>query len=108
MATSRDSSNLSFAALVGATAAVIFLTALIIAAEESAGLKSWLKEVFSHHWVGKSILGTIMFFLSGAFAAGGLPRSETTVARAGLVLFWTTVLGLVVLTAFFFFEAFIK
>lgn len=45
-----------------ATAVVIvFITAITIAAELAPQLKDWLKDSFSHHWIGKGIIAAIMW-----------------------------------------------
>lgn len=106
--TKRDPSNISYAALTGATVTVIFLTILIAWAEFQPGLKDWLKTTFTHHWVGKSLLGAAVFCLSGVLASVGQPKSEAQVAQAGRSLYWTTIIGAIGLTVFFFFEAFLK
>jgi len=43
----------------------IMLAVLIISAEEIPALKSWLKETFYHHWLGKSVLALGLFPIVG-------------------------------------------
>lgn len=104
----RDPANLSYAALFGAIVSIIFLTILIVVADLEPAVKSWLKATFSHHWVGKGLLATIVFFVSGAFFLGGGPRSEHDHAKVGQALYVTTISSSIVLLIFFLYEAFVK
>lgn len=106
--TQRDPVNLAYGALIGATVTVVFLTVLVIWAELQPSVKDWLKATFTHHWIGKGLLATVVFFVSGAFVAGGRPRDDAAHAQAGRVLYVVTVASGLVLTAFYFYEALIK
>jgi hypothetical protein len=55
--------SIALAALV----TIVFLTVLTIGAELSTGLLAWLKATFYHHWIGKGILGIIVFALVAFF-----------------------------------------
>jgi len=72
----------------GTIAAVIFITAVTIGADLYLPLKGWLKNVFSHHWVGKS---------SGQ-------ASEEKINKALKVLIWTVILGSLAIISFFIWE----
>ena len=39
----------------------VMLSVLIVSAEEIPGLKNWLKDTFSHHWLGKGALALLLF-----------------------------------------------
>ncbi len=106
--TPRDPANLSYAALIGATVSVVFLTILIIVADLEPAVKDWLKATFTHHWVGKGLLATIVLFVSGALFLGGGPKSEHDHAKAGHSLYVTTIAASIVLLIFFLYEAFVK
>lgn len=105
---SRDPANLSYAAVVGATVTVALVTLLIVVADLTPAVKDWLKATFSHHWIGKGVIGIIIFFASGLAVASGRPKNEDELAKAVASLFLVTIAGMVVLTVFFGYEAFVK
>lgn len=43
---------------------ILLIVILTIGAELLPALKANLKNTFGHHWIGKSILATIMFFIT--------------------------------------------
>lgn len=104
----RDQANLSFAAIIGATVTIAVITGLTIWADLQPEIKTWLRETLYHHWVGKGLIGIAVFLLSGIFATAGGPKTEDQVAHSGRALFWTGITASVVLTVFYFFEAFLK
>lgn len=103
--TKRDPANLSYGALIGATVAVMFVVVITIWSELVPGLKTWLATTFTHHWVGKGVLATAMFFVTGLIAAAGRPRSDDDHAQAAGVLYWTTVVAMIALALFYLYEA---
>jgi len=42
---------------------IIFITAVTIAADLSPMLKTWLKDTFTHHWIGKGVLATVLWLV---------------------------------------------
>ncbi|TRZ54772.1 hypothetical protein D4Q76_01700 [archaeon] len=40
---------------------IVFITAITITADIYPALKVLLKETFGHHWIGKSVLATILW-----------------------------------------------
>jgi len=93
----------------GTIAAVIFITAVTIGADLYLPLKGWLKNVFSHHWVGKSVLSAVVFgataFLTMIFSG---QASEEKINKALKVLIWTVILGSLAIIGFFIWEALLK
>ena len=89
----------------GTIAAVIFITAVTIGADLYLPLKGWLKNVFSHHWVGKSVLSAVIFgavaFLTMIFSG---QASEEKINKALKVLIWTVILGSLAIIGFFIWE----
>lgn len=104
----RDQTNLPFAAVVGAIVTIIALTLLIVWADLMPTVKDWLKATFSHHWVGKGVIAVIIFFVSGLIASAGQPKTDDQLAGAVKRLFVTSMVGMSILTVFFFYEAFLK
>lgn len=101
------STNLAFAALVGATASVITIVILTIWAALDRSVWEWLRDNLSHHWVGKGYIAIGVFILSGALVAGGPSKSDDQILKAGRTLYWTTIVSILTLVTFFFYEAFV-
>ncbi len=89
--------------------AVIFITAITITADLYLPLKGWLKNVFSHHWVGKSILAGVVFLL---FAVLSWPFSKRAddekITKALILLNWLLIIGSLAIFGFFIYEALLK
>ncbi len=49
--------------IISSITTVAVITLLTIAAELNAPLKDWLKQVFSHHWIGKSVIALAVFLI---------------------------------------------
>jgi len=50
---------------LGLFASSLVLAILVIAAELFSSFKNFLKEVFTHHWVGKAVIITAVFIVFG-------------------------------------------
>ncbi len=48
-------------AILATAVAIIFITAITIAADLYSPLKNWLKDTFSHHWIGKGVLAAALW-----------------------------------------------
>jgi len=53
--------KLSLNTTLATTVVIIFIAAITIAAELYSPLKNWLKEIFSHHWIGKGIIAALLW-----------------------------------------------
>lgn len=49
------------AAAIGSVVASLFVAVVTIVGEEFPPLKNWLKNTFTHHWLGKSALSIAIF-----------------------------------------------
>lgn len=56
------------ASAIGSATASLLIAVLTIGGEEWAPLKNWLKDTFTHHWLGKSALAILAFVLITALA----------------------------------------
>ena len=93
-----------FAAHIAATVTVVFLALLIVTAEETPPLKDWLKETFTHHWLGKGALGVMLFTLLTLLFAFSFRGKEIIMdlhKRAVTVLSVATVLSSTTLILYF-------
>lgn len=102
------STNIVYAGLIGATVGVMVVVILTVWADLNRGVWEWLRDTLTHHWVGKGIIGAAAFIISGAFVAGGPPKSEASMLRAARTLYWTSAAGGIFLVAYFFYEVFIR
>ena len=97
------------AAAISALAAVVFTTVITITADLTPPLKDWLKNTFSHHWVGKSIIAGFIFIIL-AIVLYVIPslRPEEKTARRITALAWITLLATLTLFGFYLYETFGK
>ncbi len=99
-------SKIIFSVAVGTIAAVIFITTITIAADLYLPLKGWLKNVFSHHWVGKSVLAAVVFLLFSVFGWLFSKRANDEKIRKALILLnWLLIIGFLAIMGFFIYEA---
>jgi surface polysaccharide O-acyltransferase-like enzyme len=95
--------------LIGAYVSVIFVVIITIAGElykvTGVDIKTFLKNLHGHHWVGKGIWAVALFLLtSGASYLVNRGKTEDTTSRHVSVLAWTLALGTITLFAFFGYE----
>jgi hypothetical protein len=93
--------------IVSAALAVVFIAAVTIFAELYAPLKDWLKNTFTHHWVGKGVLSFAGFYVLGflfSFTVGS--KEESTVSLL-YVLTLLTVLAALSIIGFYLYETFV-
>ncbi|KKQ40189.1 hypothetical protein A2907_02630 [Candidatus Azambacteria bacterium RIFCSPLOWO2_01_FULL_37_9] len=88
---------------------VIFVAAITITADLAPDLKNWLKSVFTHHWIGKSIL-TLIFFLIFSIVVYLCPCQKNIEKTKKLLsyLLWSSMGSAVIIFLFFIWEAFLK
>lgn len=90
------------ASAIGATWSVIVTTVLTLWGEYSPALKGVLKDFSGHHWVTKSIIAVVLYFVVMFiyYKKKGSVTSERT--RTNLTrLIWVTIVGTLVIFLFF-------
>lgn len=55
--------KLIYSSALAAITSIVFVVAITIVAEQSAGLKSYLKALSGHHWTSKSFLTLAVYFV---------------------------------------------
>ena len=95
-----------------AAIAVIFITGVTVTADLYLPLKNWLKITFSHHWIGKGVLAG-MLFIAASVILSLFPAPEDemkikSLARSIGKLVIISIIGTIIITAFFYYEAFLK
>ncbi|MCR4323231.1 MAG: hypothetical protein NUV61_04055 [Candidatus Azambacteria bacterium] len=100
------------ATMYAAGLTIVFITGVTITADLYPPLKNWLKITFSHHWIGKGILAAVIFIMVSLILSL-LPAhidegKIKTLVRSAWVLVIITLIGTLVITSFFIYEAFLK
>lgn len=91
--------------ICGAITAVIFIIAITIAADIYLSLKDLLKSVFSHHWIGKSILSVAVFIIVGAISfLLPIQANEEKISRLLRALSFLLIIGILAIFSFFVYE----
>ena len=101
----QDKQSILSAIILSAILTIVVIVLLTVCGELDAGFKGWLTKTFSHHWIGKSIISTLVFLVSvPVFYVLNLKKIST------LSLIWLLVaianLSFGVLLVFFFFETY--
>ncbi len=96
------------ASVAGAIVAVVFMTVITIIADLQAPLKDGLKTAFTHHWIGKGVLGAMVFMIVWLSLVGRGSEDPERLRKGLTTLSWSAILGALVLLAFFLYEAFLK
>lgn len=94
--------RLVHASSLAASLAVVFVTVITIWAEQSPALKDSLKAATGHHWVTKSYLTLVIYFL-GTLLSYFLIRktNENTIRSSIYWLVLLTVIGTLTITIYF-------
>ena len=93
------------AIIVSAILTIVVIVLLTVCGELDAGFKGWLTKTFSHHWIGKSIISTLVFLVSvPVFYVLNLKKISTIFLIRLLVAVANLSFG--ILLAFFFFETY--
>lgn len=94
---------------ISATFMVVFIALITITADLIPDLKNWLKNIFSHHWIGKSVL-SLAFFLIFSVIVYFCPCQKDIEKTKKLLsyLLWSSVGSAVIIFLFFIWEAFLK
>lgn len=95
--------------IIGAIAAIIFVAAITVYADLQLSIKDWLKDSFTHHWIGKGILAGALFF-AVSFLVFLFPKNwdEKTTYKLLWALIWFSIFGTLAIFSFFIYESFLK
>ena len=88
---------------------MIFIAAITVTADLAPDLKDWLKSVFTHHWIGKSVLA-LAFFLIFSIVVYFCPCQKDIEKTKKLLsyLLWSSMGSVVIIFLFFIWEVFLK
>lgn len=84
--------------------AIILITVITITGEYYAPLKDWLKNVFTHHWLGKGALAIIIFILISLISYRTSQDEEKQAGKFLTALFYVSVLATVLFATFFYYH----
>jgi hypothetical protein len=94
--------RLTLASIIAAKISIIYVVVITIAAELSPVLKTILKNITGHHWITKSLSSLILYLLL-LFLIYFLAKTpgDAKLNKYIMLLFWTSILGTLVLILFF-------
>jgi uncharacterized protein YacL len=75
-----------YAFAISASVTVLSIAIITIWADLYAPLKDWLKAMFTHHWIGKSVLSAALFLILGGVI--GLLVSKVDENKIATALWW--------------------
>jgi hypothetical protein len=94
--------------IISAITAVIFITLITVIADLYSPTKNWLKNIFTHHWVGKGILASSLFIvLTFLFSLTPFSVNENKLIKNLWLLFAISLLGTLVIFSFYIYETFL-
>lgn len=96
--------------IMGAIAAVIFIASITVVADLAPNVKNWLMNIFSHHWVGKSIL-SLAIFAAMSFVFYICPCVQSGIEKTKKLLsclFWVSICSAIAIFLFFVWEVFLR
>ena len=88
------------AATEGVAVVAVLLAVLTIGGELWAPLKNTLKDIFTHHWLGKSAL-SIIFFAVIFLIRSNMHADATRLPRKIYLAIWLSIFSAFAMTAFF-------
>ena len=81
------------------TITIIFITTITVAADLYLPIKDWLKNIFSHHWIGKGVLSLVIFpVLTLTLTLISQKTDESKLTSKLSHLFWTSCLSSLIQT----------
>lgn len=93
--------------IASAIVAIVFITISVILGEIYKPFKDWLKNTFSHHWIGKGVIAIAIFYVFGFLGYFKSKDSEGIIVKMLKVLFWITLVGTLAIISFYLYEYFI-
>ena len=92
--------------VISASVTVVFIVASTIYSELSKPFKDFLKETFTHHWIGKGIIAIILFAVVGLLLDTLMTTKVNTdkLTVALKILSIVSILGFLAIAGFFVYE----
>ena len=105
MENKRNKIITSFA--VAAIVAIVFVTIATIFGELYKPFKNSLKDLFSHHWIGKGVIAIVIFYALGFLGYFYAKDNEDAIITMLKIVFWIALIGVLAITGFYLYEYFI-
>lgn len=91
---------------LSASLAILFITGFTLVDEKTPAVRAWLTATFTHHWVGKSVLGLLVFLVAWVILrALPVQAEERQVVVYAKLLTLVTIFSTAALVVFFAIEA---
>lgn len=103
--TGENISRVPHAAFCALIIASIVIAGLTIGADLVQPLKTWLKETFFHHWIGKGVIALIIFAVSFLISLA-FPSTEKRERLTLTISVWVLATAILAIVAFFAYETF--
>ena len=92
---------------IAASVAIVFIVFATIFGELYKPFKNSLKDIFSHHWIGKGVIAIVIFYALGFLGYFKASSSEKVLITVLKVVFWIAVVGVLAISAFYLYEYFL-
>lgn len=107
MDTKNKTTDYTRSFILSAVISVIAIAALTIGGELYLPLKKWLAKIFTHHWVGKSVISFVGFCVLGFLLRIFVRQAEDSVGTLLFFLFWVGCVSALAIFGFFYYETFL-
>lgn len=92
---------------VAAIVAIIFIVFATIFGELYKPFKDSLKDIFSHHWIGKGVIAIVIFYVLGFLGYFSANDSEGVIITILKIVFWIALVGVLAISGFYLYEYFL-
>lgn len=93
------------ASVVGYIVAALFNSLLVVVKETNAGVESWLKTTFGHHWIGHGVLVILVFILATLAASfaytGRFELTDRSIRRMVIAIISSTIASIAIIAGFY-------
>ncbi len=99
--------RITYSFTLSAVLVVFWILLSTVGAELFSPFKDWLKQAFSHHWIGKGVISAVIFF-AGAFIIMPFTKNiqQHRLVNILQTLFWFTVASGILIFVFYLYETF--
>ncbi|PIT96697.1 hypothetical protein COT82_01790 [Candidatus Campbellbacteria bacterium CG10_big_fil_rev_8_21_14_0_10_35_52] len=92
---------------ISAILAIVFIVFAVIFGELYKPFKNWLAGAFNHHWIGKSVISIMIFYIFGFLCYFKISDREEILIYMLKIVFWTALAGALLITSFYLYEYFL-
>lgn len=92
---------------ISAIVAIVFVVFATIFGELYKPFKDSLKDIFSHHWIGKGVIAIVIFYALGFLGYFSAKDDEDGMIKMLKIVFWVALIGVLAITGFYLYEYFL-